>query len=82
MQMPSALALMAMNNLTHQEFSALVAVHGLPIPWLAKHVGHVSERSFRYWVSGRPGVEQRVPADSVARMQAVNKALSKALSPQ
>lgn len=61
------------------EFAALVAVHGLPIPWLAKHIGHVSERSFRYWCSGRPGVQQRVPVDAVERMQALNSALEKVL---
>ena len=65
--------------MTHTEFAALVAVYGLPIPWLAKHIGHVSERSFRYWCNGRPGVQQRVPADAVERMQALNLALEKVL---
>jgi hypothetical protein len=61
------------------EFSALVAVYGLPIPWLAQHVAGVSERTFRYWVCGRPGTQINVPADAVQRMQALNKALAKIL---
>lgn len=66
--------------MTHDEFAALVAVYSLPIPWLASHVGNVSERTFRYWVAGRPGQSVTVPADAVARMRAVNLALKKALN--
>lgn len=65
-----------------EEFAALVAVYGLPVPWLARHVGRVSERTFRYWVAGRPGESVTVPADAVARMEAVNRALCKALKYQ
>lgn len=65
-----------MNN---YDFAALVAVYGLPVPWLARHVGHVSERTFRYWTSGRAGVQVTVPADAVQRLQRLNAALAKAL---
>jgi hypothetical protein len=65
-----------MNN---EEFAKLVAFYGLPVPWLAKHVGRVSERTFRYWTSGRPGTTVTVPGDAVDRMQRVNFALKKAL---
>jgi hypothetical protein len=60
-------------------FAELVAVHGLPVPWLATHVAGVSERTFRYWVSGRPGMQVAVPADAVARLQRLNAAISAAL---
>lgn len=65
--------------MNHEEFSVLVAVYGLPVPWLAQHVGRVSERTFRYWVCGRPGTHINVPFDAVQRMQALNKALAKIL---
>lgn len=65
--------------MTHDEFAALVAVYDLPAPWLARHVGQVSERTFRYWVAGRPGSQVNVPPDAVKRMQRLNAALSKAL---
>jgi hypothetical protein len=60
------------------ELEKLVAVYGLPVPWLAKHVGHVSERTFRYWVAGRPGTQVTVPADVVQRMQRLNAVLEEA----
>ena len=65
--------------MTHQEFSELVSKFALPIPWLALHVGHVSERTFRYWVSGRPGTEISVPHDAVERMSRLNRAIEQAL---
>ena len=65
--------------MSSEDFAELVAVYGLPVPWLAKHVGHVSERTFRYWTSGRPGTTVAVPTDSVDRMRSVNGALKKAL---
>lgn len=65
--------------MTQKEFAALVAVYSLPVPWLAQHVGKVSERTFRYWVCGRPGTKINVPSDAVQRMQALNKALAKIL---
>lgn len=65
--------------MTNAEFADLVAVYGLPIPWLARHVGRVSERTFRYWVSGRPGIQIKVPDDAVARMKQLNLAVEKAL---
>lgn len=65
--------------MTTPKFAGLVGQYNLPIPWLAKHVGLVSERTFRYWVSGRPGTTVTVPTDAVDRMQRVNSALKKAL---
>jgi hypothetical protein len=61
------------------EFARLVGVYGLPVPWLARHVGHVSERTFRYWVCGRPGAQVTVPDDAVQGMRALNAALNKTL---
>jgi hypothetical protein len=65
--------------MNHEEFATLVAVYGLPIPWLAQHVGRVSERTFRYWVCGRPGSQVVVPADAVRRLRTLNAALARAL---
>ncbi len=66
--------------MTPQEFAPLVAKYGLPIPWLAHHVGGVQERTFRYWVNGRPGVSLIVPKDAVDRLRRLNAALDKALA--
>jgi hypothetical protein len=65
--------------MTPEDFSVLVAEFSLPIPWLAKHVGHVSERTFRYWACGRPGAQVNVPTDAVERMLRLNAAIAKAL---
>jgi hypothetical protein len=65
--------------MTCSDFKKMVDVYSLPIPWLARHVGHVSERTFRYWVCGRPGAQVTVPADAVQRMLALNAALNKIL---
>lgn len=66
--------------MTPEKFAALVSVYDLPIPWLASHVGHCSERHFRYMVRGRPGApNMRVFDDVVLRMQRLNAALEKAL---
>jgi hypothetical protein len=64
-----------------EDFAKMVQAHALPVPWLAQHVGHVSERTFRYWVSGRPGTVVTVPEDAVNRMKTLNTALNKALAP-
>lgn len=66
--------------MNHTEFAQLVAVHGLPITWLARHVGRVSDRTMQYWVAGRPGHEVNVPADAVQRLQRLNNSISKALN--
>jgi hypothetical protein len=65
--------------MNHKEFAKLVAVYGLPVPWLATHVADVSERTFRYWVSGRPSTQVIVPADVVQRMRLLNTALKNTL---
>ena len=41
--------------MTPAELKSLVDRTGLPVTWLAKHVGRMSERSFRYQMSGRDG---------------------------
>lgn len=65
--------------MTPEQFSQLVAVHGLPIPWLARHVGRVSERTMSYWVKGRPGQNVTVPEDVVKRLQRLNLAITRAI---
>jgi hypothetical protein len=63
------------------EFKKIVMRYELPLPWLARHIGnHVSERSFRYWVNGRPGVSVTVPDDVVKRLQRLNEHIAKALT--
>lgn len=63
----------------NDQLATLVAVHNLPINWLAKHVGRVSERSFRYWMHGRAGAVHSVPADVLERLQCLNQAIDRAL---
>ncbi len=65
--------------MTPEDFAKIVQAYGLPIPWLAQHVGRVSDRTFRYWVSGRPGSTVVVPNDATQRMRRLNAALDKAL---
>lgn len=70
----------AYKPMTPAEFKPLAELHGLHMNWLAKHIGRVSERTFRYWCNGRLGTNQRVPTDAVERMRALNEALSKVLA--
>lgn len=66
--------------MTSQEFATLVAVHRLPIPWLASRVGRVSARTMQYWIAGRPGQQVTVPADVVLKMQRLNLLINQALN--
>lgn len=65
--------------MTSDEFGPLVRRFGLPIPWLADHIGGVSERTFRHWANGRAGAPVGVPPDASERMQRLNLALEKLL---
>lgn len=65
--------------MTPEQFKPIAEHHGLSIPWLAENVARVSERTFRYWVNGRPGINTQVPDDVVQRMRRLNKALDKVL---
>jgi hypothetical protein len=65
--------------MTPAQFKPLADQHGLSIPWLAEKVAKVSERTMRYWVNGRPGINTQVPDDVVKRMKALNRALDRVL---
>jgi hypothetical protein len=64
--------------MTPEQFKPLADQHGLSIPWLAEKMGK-SERTMRYYVNGRPGINTQVPDDVVKRMSALNRALDKVL---
>jgi hypothetical protein len=66
--------------MTPEQFKPLADHHDLSIPWLAEKVGHVSERTMRYWVNGRPGINTQVPDDVVKRMKRLNKVLDRILA--
>lgn len=65
--------------MTPAQFKPLAHQHGLSIPWLAEKVAKVSERTMRYWVNGRPGINTKVPDDVVLRMKRLNKVLDRVL---
>lgn len=65
--------------MTPAQFKPLAHQHGLSIPWLAEKVAKVSERTMRYWVNGKPGINTQVPDDVVLRMKRLNKVLDKVL---
>lgn len=65
--------------MTPEQFKPLANHHNLSIPWLAENVAKVSERTFRYWVNGRPGINTRVPEDVVLRIKRLNRALNRVL---
>lgn len=65
--------------MTPAQFKPLADHHSLSIPWLADKVGKVSERTMRYWVNDRPGINTQVPDDVVLRMKRLNKVLDKVL---
>ena len=66
--------------MTPSQFKPLAQKHGLPNAWLAQRLGYCSARNFRHYVDGRPKINVTVPDAVVKRMQALNRALDKALA--
>ena len=58
----------------------LRAASGHSSPWCARHIGHVTARSWQYWESGgKNGRPCRVPDDVLCAMRRLATAVQQAL---